>query len=198
MLERRRHQRIRFSIPPKALIGYGGEIGEAVIENLSLSGLMMRTTMPLEIGRHVGCEFRVFESPMIDVAASVVTRVGDMFGVRFQPGPINEVVIDDAIHSALDLGQASILTMHESAGRKVMRIVGGLDGSLRGDFMHCLTRVGVDEIDLSGVTAVESGGMALCLLANGRYGVAIGASSPVFADAWQRAVAIPAQDHDPL
>lgn len=89
MLDQRRHQRIRFSVPQKISIGYGGEIGEGVIENLSLSGLMMRTPMPLEISRNVGCEFSVFDSPLIDVPAAVVSRVCDLFGVRFQQGPIS-------------------------------------------------------------------------------------------------------------
>ncbi len=86
MLDQRRHQRIRFSVPQKISIGYGGEIGEGVIENLSLSGLMMRTPMPLEISRNVGCEFSVFDSPLIDVPAAVVSRVCDLFGVRFPAG----------------------------------------------------------------------------------------------------------------
>ena len=101
MLDQRRHQRIRFSVPQKISIGYGGEIGEGVIENLSLSGLMMRTPMPLEISRNVGCEFSVFDSPLIDVPAAVVSRVCDLFGVRFQQGPISQILIDDAISAAL-------------------------------------------------------------------------------------------------
>ena len=38
MLDQRRHQRIRFGILPTVRIGYGGAIGEGVIENLSLAG----------------------------------------------------------------------------------------------------------------------------------------------------------------
>ena len=45
MLDQRRHQRIRFGILPTVKIGYGGAIGEGSIENLSLSGLMVRTDM---------------------------------------------------------------------------------------------------------------------------------------------------------
>ena len=142
MLDQRRHQRIRFSVPQKISIGYGGEIGEGVIENLSLSGLMMRTPMPLEISRNVGCEFSVFDSPLIDVPAAVVSRVCDLFGVRFQQGPISQILIDDAISAALASGKASILSVHELGGRKTMRITGGLCGILRSDFMHALTRMG--------------------------------------------------------
>lgn len=191
MLDQRRHQRIRFSVPQKISIGYGGEIGEGVIENLSLSGLMMRTPMPLEISRNVGCEFSVFDSPLIDVPAAVVSRVCDLFGVRFQQGPISQILIDDAISAALASGKASILSVHELGGRKTMRITGGLCGILRSDFMHALTRMGVDEIDLEGVTAVEQAGLALCLVAANRHRVTIGVQSPCFAEAWAQALTAP-------
>ncbi|MFZ2265988.1 MAG: PilZ domain-containing protein [Azonexus sp.] len=189
--EQRRHQRIRFGNPPPIRIGYAGRIGEGLIVNLSLAGLMVRTDMELEIGHTVGCEFSLFGSPVIDVPASVVSRVGDLFGGRFQTGPINQVVIDDAINAALAGGQASILSVNELAGRKVIRISGGLNGELRGDFMHALTRVGVDEIDVAGVTTVDQAGLALCLVATTRYGVVIGAQSECFAAAWKLALAAP-------
>jgi hypothetical protein len=191
MLDQRRHQRIRFGDLPKVMIGFGGAIGEGLIENLSLSGLMVRTEMPLEISHNIGCEFRVFGSPLIDVPASVVSRVGNLFGVRFQTGPINQILIDDAINSALAQGNASILAVRELSGKKVMRITGGLGNSLRNDFMHALTRVGVDEIDLEGVTLVDQAGLALCLVATKRHGVKLGAQSPCFAEAWNRALAVP-------
>ena len=190
-MDQRRHQRIRFGVPQTIRIGYGGAIGEGVIENLSLSGLMMRTTMPLEISRNIGCEFSVFDSPLIDVPAAVVSRVCDLYGVRFQPGPISQILIEDAINSALASGKASILSVHELGGRKTMRITGGLSAVLRSDFMHALTRMGVDEIDLEGVTAVEQAGLALCLVATKRHGVAIGAQSSCFAEAWALALAAP-------
>ena len=191
MLDQRRHQRIRFSVPQKISIGFGGEIGEGVIENLSLSGLMLRTPMPLEISHNIGCEFSVFDSPVIDVPAAVVSRVCDLYGVRFQQGPISQILIEDAINGALNSGKASILTVHELGGRKTMRITGGLCGILRSDFMHALTRMGVDEIDLEGVTAVEQAGLALCLVATTRHGVGIGAQSPCFAEAWAQAQSAP-------
>lgn len=189
--EQRRHQRIRFGHPPAIKIGYGGRIGEGLIVNLSLAGLMVRTDMELEIGHTAGCEFSLFGSPVIDVPASVVSRVGDLFGGRFQTGPINQVVIDDAINAALAGGQASILSVNELGGRKVIRISGGLNGELRGDFMHALTRVGVDEIDVAGVTTVDQAGLALCLVATTRYGVVLGAQSECFATAWKLALAAP-------
>lgn len=191
MLDQRRHQRIRFGAPPRVTIGYGGAIGEGVIENLSLSGLMVRTALALDIGHTMGCEFSIFGSPMIDVPASVVSRVGDMFGGRFQTGPINQILIEDAINAALASGKASILSVHELAGRKVMRIVGGLNGSLRNDFMHAMTRVGVDEIDLAEVTAVDQAGLALCLVGINRHDARIGAQSECFAGAWKLALAVP-------
>lgn len=191
MLDQRRHQRIRFSSPPKVRIGFGGAVDIGGIENLSLSGLMVRTTLALEIGRTAGCEFSLFGSPVIDVPLTVVSRIGDVFGGRFQTGPINQIVIEDAIEAALAAGNASILSVNEIGGRKVMRITGGLNGSLRNDLMHALTRVGVDEMDLGAVTAVDQGGLALCLVATGRHGAVIGAQSDCFAAAWQQAQAAP-------
>lgn len=184
MLDQRRHQRIRFSIPPTVTVGYRGAMGEGVIENMSLSGLMIRTDMALDISHLAGCEFRIFDSPLIDVPVTVVSRVGNLFGLRFQPGPINQILIEDAITSALQAGKASILNVREVGGRKIMRIAGGLTGALRNDFMHALTRVGVDEIDAEGVTLVEQAGLALCLVATTRHGVQIGTQSPCFSEAW--------------
>lgn len=149
--------------------------------------------MPLEISHNIGCEFRVFGSPLIDVPAAVVSRVGNMFGVRFQTGPINQILIDDAINSALASGNASILAVRELGGKKIMRITGGLGNSLRNDFMHALTRVGVDEIDLEGVTLVDQAGLALCLVASNRHGVKLGAQSQCFAEAWKQALAVPGE-----
>jgi hypothetical protein len=197
MLDQRRHQRIRFGCPPTVRIGYGGAIGEGVIENLSLSGLMLRTALPLEISRNIGCEFSIFDSPVIDVPATVVSRVGNLFGVRFQQGPISQILIEDAINAALASGKASILAMRELGGKKIMRITGGLSGALRNDFMHALTRVGVDEIDLEGVTAVDQAGLALCLVASSRHGVQVGVQSQCFAEAWKLALAIPGNLEQP-
>lgn len=191
LLEQRRHQRIRFGNPPPIKIGYGGNLGEGLIVNLSLSGLMLRTSLELEIGHTAGCEFSLFGSPIIDVPASIVSRVGDLFGARFQSGPINQIIIDDAINAALSSGQASILSMNDLAGHKVMRISGGLNGTLQSDFMYALTRGGVDELDLGGVTTVDQAGLALCLVATTRHGVVLGAQSACFADAWCAALAIP-------
>ncbi|WP_434514267.1 PilZ domain-containing protein [Dechloromonas sp. ARDL1] len=191
MLDQRRHQRIRFGTPQTISIGFGGQVGEGVIENLSLSGLMLRTPMPLEISHNIGCEFSVFDSPVIDVPAVVVSRVCDLYGVRFQQGPISQIIIEDAINAALACGKASILSVHELGGRKTMRITGGLSAVLRSDFMHALTRMGVDEIDLEGVTAVEQAGLALCLVATKRHGVTIGDQSACFAEAWALALAAP-------
>lgn len=193
LLDQRRHQRIRFGIPPSLQIGYAGEIGEGKIENISLSGLMFRSDLALDIGRTVGCEFSLFGSPVVDVPASIVSRVGDLFGARFQTGPINQVMLDDAIAGALMQGQASVLTVHELSGRKVMRISGGLNATLRSDFMHSLTRVGIDEIDLSGVTMVDQAGLALCLVATRHHAVKLGMQAECFAEAWNAALAAPGE-----
>jgi len=193
MLEQRRHQRIRFGTPPLVTIGYGGVIGEGAIENLSLTGLMVRSDMQLEVGRNAGCEFSLFGSPLIDVPVTMVSRVGNLFGGRFQTGPINRILIEDAVNSALAAGHASILSVHELGGEKVMRISGGLNGTLRNDFMHALTRVGVDELDVEGVTQVDQAGLALCLVAANRHGVKIGQQSACFEAAWRLANTQPGQ-----
>lgn len=186
MQERRRHQRVRFANPPAILIGFSGQTELGEIENISSSGLMLRSHLPLEIGRLAGCEFSLFGSPRIDLPVSVVSRVGDLFGVRFQAGPISQVTIDDALASVLVRGIASTLGVHEVEGRKVLRVIGGLNGGLENDFMHALTRVGLDAIDVSGVTAVDDAGLALCVLAAGRYQVNIGEGSACFAEAWRK------------
>ena len=171
MSEQRRHQRIRFSNAPRIRVGQNGQHGHGELENLSLGGLMLRTEVPLTIGQTVGCEFTVFGSPLIDMPAIVVSRIGDLYGARFQAGPISEVLIQEAIESALASGKASVLSIHDLHGQKVMRISGGMNNSLCNDFMHGLTRVGVAELDLSGVTAIDSAGLALCLVAIGQYSV---------------------------
>ncbi|MDP3639432.1 MAG: PilZ domain-containing protein [Azonexus sp.] len=191
MLDQRRHQRIRFCSPPSIKIGYGGAIGEGAIENLSLSGIMLRSSLALEVGHIAGFEFSLFGSPVIDVPATVVSRVGNLFGARFQTGPINQILIEDALNAALAEGQATIFSLHELGGRKVMRIMGGLNATLRNDFMHALTRVGVQEIDVEAVTAVDQGGLALCLVATRRHGAEMGAQSACFASAWKLALAAP-------
>ncbi len=173
MSEQRRHQRIRFNVPPHVRVGKLGQLGEGELENLSLSGLMLRTTMSLTMGEVFGCEFSVFGSPLIDMPVVVVSKVGDLYGARFQPGPISELLIQEAIESAIATGNASILSIHDLEGRKLMRISGGLNNSLRSDLMHGLNRVGVAELDLSGVTDIDSVGLALCLIAVEQYKVVL-------------------------
>lgn len=187
MHDQRRHQRIRFGVPPAVTIGCDGQIDHGQIENLSLSGIMVRSALPLAAGQRIGCEFSIFGSALIDVAAEVVSQVGNLFGARFQAGPISQVLIDDAIRGALATGGASILSVHTRGERKVLRLIGGLNASLRNDFMHALTRVGIDEIDAGGVTAVDSAGLSLCLVAVGRHHATLGDMSPCFATAWTSA-----------
>jgi hypothetical protein len=127
----------------------------------------------------------------MDLPVTVVSRIGDLYGTRFQAGLINQVLIEDAIAHAMAAGKASVLGVHEHGARRVMRITGGLNGTLRNDFMHALTRVGVDEIDLAGVTAVDQAGLALCLVAVNHHGAIIGAQSDCFAGAWKLALAVP-------
>ena len=184
MQDKRRHQRIRFSSPPPIAIGYGGATGRGGIENLSLSGLMLRTEMVLDVGHRAGCEFSLFGSAHIDLPAVVVNRLADLYGLRFEPGPISQILLEDAIAAALAEGHASSLSMHQVGTQKIMRIVGALNGTLQNDVIYSLTRVGVDEIDVAGVTAVDRAGLDLCLLAQGRHSVRIGQQSECFARAW--------------
>jgi len=184
MHEQRRHQRIRFGIQPPIKIGFAGESKTGTLENLSLSGLMVRTVLPLEVGKTFGCEFSVFGSTRIDVAAVTVSRIGDLFGARFQSGPISELLIKDAIDGALASGRASVVNMHQVEGRKVLRVAGGLNATLANDFDYSLNKIGIDELDLSGVTKVDLDGIGLCRLAVQAFGVTIGTLSDCFAEAW--------------
>ena len=165
MKEQRRHQRIRFNVQPLVRLGQFGFTGMGRLENLSLGGLMLRTDLPLKVGEVFGCEFAVFGSALVDMSAVVVSRVGDLFCARFEAGPISELLIEDVIAQALSSGKASILSLNEFQGRRVMRVAGGLNGCLHNDFMHGLTKVGVDEIDLSGVTDIDNAGVELCRIA---------------------------------
>ena len=173
MKEPRRHQRIRFNTLPTIRIGQLGVSGTGELENLSLGGLMLRTCLPLKVGEAFGCEFSVFESPLIDMAAVAVSKIGDLYGARFQAGPISEHLILGAIDNALASGKASVLSINDLQGRKVMRIAGGLNAGLRNDFMHSLTKMGVDEMDLSGVTEIDSIGLELCRTAVENHSVGI-------------------------
>ncbi|MBI4740355.1 MAG: PilZ domain-containing protein [Betaproteobacteria bacterium] len=184
MSEQRRHQRIRFSVPPLIRLGQRGQRGQGELENLSLSGLMFRTPLVLNVGETFGCEFSVFGSPLIDMPALAVSHVGNLYGARFQAGPISELLIRDAIAGAIACGKASILSIHDLDGRRVMRVSGGLNHCLRSDFMHGLSKVGVVGLDLSGVTDIDSVGLALCLLAAEQYRVAFDKHSPCFDAAW--------------
>jgi hypothetical protein len=178
MREQRRHQRIRFNTQPIVRIGQSGVSGTGALENLSLGGLMVRTQLSLKVGEVIGCEFVVFDSPLIDMSAVVVNKIGDLYGARFQAGPISELLIQEAIDKALASGKASVLSINDLQGRKVMRVVGGLNGGLRNDFMHGLTKMGVDEMDLSGVTEIDSAGLDLCRIAIEQHRVWIAGSSP--------------------
>lgn len=145
---------------------------------------MLRTQLALATGDVFGCEFSVFGSPLIDMPAVAVSKVGDLYGARFQAGPISELLIREAIDGALTSGKASILSIHDLDGRRVMRISGGFSHCLRSDFMHGLSRVGVAEIDLAGVTDIDNVGLALCRIAAEQYRVDITKRSPCVEAAW--------------
>lgn len=184
MLEKRRHQRIRFDQPLPIRIGRYGVRAQGMLENLSLGGLMFRTDIDLAVGDTVGCEFRVFESPLIDLMAVVASRVGaGLYGVRFQSGPLSECLIEDAINGAIDKGKVSIISIHDLPGGKVLRVSGALTAVNRNDFMHGVERVGVAELDLSGVTLIDADGLAMCRRAV-ELGVRIERRSPCVDAVW--------------
>ncbi|MCP5268377.1 MAG: PilZ domain-containing protein [Zoogloeaceae bacterium] len=184
--EQRRHQRVQFDHALPMMLGHRGERAAGGLENLSLGGLMFRSDFQLAVGETIGCEFRVFESALIDIAATVASRVGEgLYGARFHAGPMSQHLIDDAINGAIRRGKASILTIHTHHGGKLMRIAGGLTAANRNDFMHGVARVGVTEIDLSEVTRIDSEGVAMCALAVSRYGTKVERRSSCVAAAWQ-------------
>ncbi|MDR2788454.1 MAG: PilZ domain-containing protein [Candidatus Accumulibacter sp.] len=165
MKEQRRHQRIRFNEQPLIRFGQARNGGTGRLENLSLGGLMVSTELPLMVGEAFGCEFSVLGSILIDISAVIVGCVGNFYNVRFQVGPINELLLKSEIEGALACGKGSVLSVNELQGQRVMRVAGGLNESLRSDFMHALIRVGVDAVDLSKVTDIDLAGAELCRIA---------------------------------
>ncbi|OQA31074.1 MAG: PilZ domain protein [Betaproteobacteria bacterium ADurb.Bin341] len=199
MHDQRRHQRIRFGKPLAIRIGFNGQLGSGYLENLSISGFMVRTEIPLEVGKNFGCEFSIFGSARIDTIAITVSCLGDLFGARFQAGPISSLLVKDALDQALASGHASSVSMHTMEGKKVLCVAGGLNASLENDFSFCLTKSGIHELDLSGVTRIDPAGLALCRNAMRHHGVSIRASSECFASAWQnQALNASVLPHPPL
>ena len=121
MSDRRKHQRIRFAHPPSVRIGYGGRAGEGRIENLSLSGLMLFSPFTLVVGHVVGCEFALGRWPRLDVAARVVSHVGEFYGLRIEPGLIAPFILDEAIPGQLASGQAATLSFHTLSGKITLK-----------------------------------------------------------------------------
>lgn len=190
MLEKRRHQRIRFDEALPIRIGRFGERARGTLENLSLGGLMCRTDLQLAVGETVGCEFRVFESPLIDLTGTVASRIGDgLYGIRFQTGPLSEFLIEDAISGAVERGKVSIVSVHDLPGGKVLRVVGALTAASGNDFMHGIERVGVVEADLSGVTLVDDDGLDMCRRALAA-GIRIERRAPCIDAVWSRLAAV--------
>jgi ABC-type transporter Mla MlaB component len=187
MQEQRRHVRIRFAKPLPAYVGHKGQNLRAELHNVSLGGALLRTDLPLAIGDRFGLEFAL-QGMGIDTVPIVISRgLGDLVGVRFDLGPASEIQLEGAIQDSLRNGIASVLSMHTLAGRKVMRIAGALNLSLRNDFFHALDKMGVAEIDLSEVTTVDADGLALCVVAAERRGVVIERLSPAVANLWRAA-----------
>jgi hypothetical protein len=176
--EQRRYPRIRFDTLLPIRVGHQGQLVSGGLENLSLGGLMFRADIDLMVGETIGVEFRVFDSPVIDMPVSIASRVGKgLYGARFNAGPISNLLIESAIEGAIRKGKASIITIHDREDGKQMRIVGGLTVTAKNEFMHGLSRAGIAELDLSEVTRIDAEGVALCSLAVSRYGVRIGQRS---------------------
>lgn len=176
--EQRRYPRIRFDTLLPMRVGHQGELVAGGLENLSLGGLMFRTDIELMVGETVGVEFRVFDSPLIDMPVSIASRVGSgLYGARFNAGPISSLLIESAIEGAIRKGKATIITIHDREEGKLMRIVGGFTATAKNEFMHGLSRAGIAELDLSEVTRIDAEGVALCGIAVSRYGVRLGQRS---------------------
>lgn len=187
MLEKRRHQRVRFDDPLPMNVGHRGERATCGLENLSLGGLMFRSTLQLTVGETIGCEFSVFESPLIDIVATVTSRVGNgLYGARFEAGPMSQHLVEDAINNAIYRGKATVLSIHDLAEGKIMRIAGGLSAATRNDFLHGVARVGVIDIDLSEVTAIDEEGVSLVALAATQYKLPLSRRSPCIDAIWHR------------
>jgi hypothetical protein len=185
-LDRRRHQRIQFDEPQPVRIGHRGQRAVGALENLSLGGFMCRSILPLAVGDTITCEFRVFGSPLIELLATVTSRVGEgLFGVRFQAGPLSQTLIESSINGAIDKGKATILSIHNLPGGKVMRVAGGLTAASLNEFMHGVERVGVSEIDLSEVTKIDEAGVSMCAQAVSRFGVRAERRSSCVQAAWR-------------
>jgi hypothetical protein len=164
MSEQRRHQRVRFNVPPFVRLGQAGKTGLGRLENLSLGGLMVRSELPLKVGEAFGCNFSIMGPALIDISAVIVSCLGEFYSARFQPGPVSEQLLKDEIAGALSSGKGSILSLNKLRERQIMRVAGGLNGCLSADFMHGL-KVNVVEIDLSQVTDIDQTGAELCRIA---------------------------------
>ena len=184
MQEKRRHQRIRFGLPLSVQIGYDGCLDIGTLENLSLSGFMVRTSVPLVVGKKFGCEFSISGHSRIDAVAVTISSLGNLFGARFQEGPINDLLVRDAIEEAIANGSASSVSTHVVQGKRVLSVSGGLNATLENDFVYGLTKAGVEELDLSEVTCVDAAGIELCKKAMRNHGVSLGTQSPCFILAW--------------
>lgn len=71
----------------------------------NLSGRLDVSLRPLQltVGETVGCEFHVFDSPLVDIAATITSRIGkDLYGARFQAGPMSQHLIEDSINAAIE------------------------------------------------------------------------------------------------
>ncbi len=180
MQEKRRHQRVKCAGMSPFCIGVFGTEGKAELENISSSGLMMRSDLQLAIGRTVGVALALPNFPSLYASLTVVSRLGGLVGARFRAGPLNQVLIDALIVEMLSRGVASAANVHEIGGRKILRVAGGLNESLTEDLIYFFERVGVDELDASEVTMVNVAGLTPCLERLREGKLVLRAGSPCF------------------
>lgn len=143
---------------------------------------MVETSLALTLGAHLGVALSPVGGAVIDLPATVVSRVGALYGLRFATGPWSRVALDDMVAGALAQGVACAASLHDIAGEKVLRVSGGLQPCLLPDLQHFLGRVGVDALDASGVTAIDPLALAPCVDALMR-GVRLSGASDLFAQA---------------
>lgn len=173
MGEQRRHQRARFTAPPAIALAQTGVSGNGSLINLSLSGMLIQTALPLTLGEVMGCRLSLTGHAHLDFSATVITRIGDLFGIRFKPGAITRALLSDGLNHALACGDASKFSLREVQGQMTIEITGGLRKNLENDFEHALRHYRIHVIDLQQVTYADRAGLNLCNMSVERYGTKI-------------------------
>ena len=187
MQERRRHQRVRCTHLPPFSIWAACGLGQGSLENLSISGVMLRTDLALRVGQPVGLAVGGLRGHAFETVASVVSRVGDLIGLRFRNAPLAMPHIEAIISDLLQRGEASAATLHDLGGQKTLRVCGGFTPAIDAELRHFVERVANGQLDVGEVTAVDPTTLAHCLPALLTGQIKLAAASPVFLKAYQEA-----------